>query len=265
MKKKAEKAYFDEQWESMTTHLKVFIETGDQEELHIFRVQVKKMVAMLALFDFASSKHQLSKDFKPVRKIFKHAGLIRNAYINLQLGARYHLNSAQFISIQQDMMENETKAFKELESKYLETIKIVYKSIKHDLKDISNKRINDFYNENLQQVASALEHLEFNESLHKARKQIKILLYNRKIAQKALTGKLQVNNDYLDKLQGSIGDWHDNMLAIELFSTPELNDKPVITRIKRQNTRLKKAISVMAKGFTAKAILPVGVITPDHK
>ena len=45
MKRKTEKVYFDELWEGMTNHLKAFIDAGDQEELHLFRVQVKKIGA----------------------------------------------------------------------------------------------------------------------------------------------------------------------------------------------------------------------------
>ena len=263
MKKKTEKVYLNELWENMVNHLIGFIRTSDQEELHLFRVQVKKITAMLTLLDHAFPKNQLSKDFKPIRKIFKHGGLIRNAYINLQLGEHYHLNSVQFKTSQQMVIENGILEFKALEKKYFKTLRAVHDKIKEDLKVINNKCINEFYCENLEQIAGALDNLEFNEALHKARKQIKTLLYNRKIAQKALEGKLQVNSDYLDKLQASIGDWHDNILAIELFSMPELNDRPVITRIKRQNTRLKKSIAVLAKGFATKATLPVDIINVD--
>jgi len=59
----------------------------------------------------------------------------------------------------------------------------------------------------------------------------------------------------LNQLQDHIGDWHDNELAITLFLTPELNEKPVITRIKRQNTRLKKVIAILTKDFWKKATL----------
>jgi CHAD domain-containing protein len=257
MKKKTEKAYFNEQWGKMVTHLKAFIEAGDQEELHLFRVQVKRLRAMLVLLDAALPKYKLSKEFKPVREIFKRCGIIRNAYINLQLGIRYHLNNDKFISGQQFIMENGSNEFKESGRKYLKIIKSVHDELKDDLRPVDDNLINKFYKTQLEQIGNALSDLQFNEELHKARKQIKILVYNRKIAYKALDGKLHVNNDYLDKLQDSIGTWHDNDLAIELFSTPELNDKLVISKIKRQNTRIKKSILVLANNFTEKATLAV--------
>jgi CHAD domain-containing protein len=255
MKKKTEKAYFDEQWEGMTTHLKAFIATNDQEELHLFRVQVKKIRAMLTLLDFASPKHQLLRGFKPVKKIFKHCGVIRNAHINLQLGARYHLNNEQFINSQQDIIENGLLEFKMQSEKYLKVVKSTCNDLRSGIRHIDNDSINDFYKRYLERALEAFSPLQFNEELHICRMQIKILMYNRKMAFKALEGKLPVNTAYLDKLQDNIGNWHDNVLAIELFSTPELRDELVITEIKKQNTRLKRAIATLAKDFEKKVIL----------
>jgi CHAD domain-containing protein len=84
MKIKQEVKYIDREWEQMRARLKAFLETGDQEELHKFRVQTKKLRAMLMLFEKTSKEHGLLKHFKPVRKIFKHAGNIRNAHVNLE-------------------------------------------------------------------------------------------------------------------------------------------------------------------------------------
>ncbi|MGZ3764322.1 MAG: CHAD domain-containing protein [Mucilaginibacter sp.] len=255
MKKKAEKAYFNEQWELMSSHLKTFIKIGDQEELHLFRVQVKKLRAMLTLLDVAEPKQKLLKDFKPVRKIFQLCGDIRNAYINLQMGVRFRLKNEEFIMTQLYEIEKGTNDFKEQGKKYLKIIKTAHDAINSDLKSVGDDDINHFYNTYLQQIGDVFNNLQFDEELHKARRQIKTLIYNRKMAQKALEGKLQVNNDYLDKLQGLIGDWHDNILALELFSSIELNDQQVITKIRRQNTRLKRSITLLSKDFTTKSLL----------
>jgi CHAD domain-containing protein len=255
MKRKDEKVYFNNQWELMVAHFKAFIKTSDQEELHLFRVQVKKLRAMLELLDICSSKHQLSKDFKPVRKIFKHCGDIRNAYINLQLGVNYQFKNEEFLLGQLYAIEKGTNEVKEQAGDYLKTIKLAHHAIEDDLKAVDNDAILEFYKTKLDQITYALDHLQFNDELHDARKQIKTLLYNRKIAHKALEDKLQINNDYLDKLQGLIGDWHDNTLALELFSAAELNYKPVITKIKRQDTRLKRSIAVLVQEFRKKAVI----------
>jgi CHAD domain-containing protein len=70
MKKKEEAKYLEKEWIEMNIHLKSFLKTGDQEALHRFRVQIKKLRAMLSLFEDASKQPGLLKGFKPVRKIF---------------------------------------------------------------------------------------------------------------------------------------------------------------------------------------------------
>lgn len=252
MKKKTEKAYFNELWDQMTDNLNGFFETGDQEKLHHFRVQVKKLRALLVLLDMTLVKSKLSKEFKPVKKIFKHGGKIREAYINLQLGSHYELKNDDFILNQVNHMEKEMTDFRHNAKKYLKTIKAVHDELQGDLKTIDDEKVNEFYKNQLEQIALALKEIQFNDDLHNCRKKIKILMYNLKIADKALSN-LQLDKNYLDKLQDRIGDWHDTIVAIQLFSAPEINDKLVITRIKRQSSKLKKSIKDMAGDFWKKA------------
>ena len=239
----------------MTAHLKAFIENGDQEELHLFRVQVKKLRAMLELLDTSSANHPLSKDFKPVRKIFKRFGEIRSAFINLQFGQRFQFKNEDFFINHLYEIEKGTNEAKELGKQYLKTVKAAYDDIADGLESVDNRAIVLFYKTKLYNIAASLENLEFNDELHATRKQIKTLIYNRKIAHDALEDKLLISNDYLDKLQALIGDWHDNVLALELFSSAGFSSKPVITRIKSQNTRLKRSITALAHDFQRKAIL----------
>lgn len=256
MKKKDEKVHFNDQWEHMLVHFKNFIKTADQEQLHLFRVQVKKLRAMLELFDASASKKKLSKDFKPVRLIFKHCGEIRSAYINIRLVGQYQFTDEDFLMGQLFEIEKGTNGVKELQKEYLKAIKNAHNDIVDDLEQIGNKDIVAFYKTKLDQVAHLLSDLRFGEDLHNARKQIKVLLYNRKIARTALEeGKLNISDEYLDKLQGLIGDWHDNMLALQLFAVPELNHKPIITKIKMQDTRFKRSITALAHNFEKKAVI----------
>ncbi len=255
MKKKTGKAYFNELWELMVAHLDSFLESGDQEKLHQFRLQVKKLRALLELFDAASPKSKLSKDFKPVKNIFKHCGVIREAYINLQLSANYGLKNEEFILEQVNAMEQGIRQFGESSKRNLKTIKIVHKKLQENLGAIDDDRINEFYKLQLEQIVQLLAMVQFDEGLHDCRKKVKTLLYNRKIAAKALHGKLNIDNDYLDKLQGRIGDWHDNTLAMELFSALESIDKTIIGRMKKEDTRLKKSINILAHDFWKKAVL----------
>ncbi|HTI57534.1 CHAD domain-containing protein [Mucilaginibacter sp.] len=255
MKRKAGKAYFNELWYQMKSDLRDFIKTGDQEKLHHFRVQVKKLRAFLLLVDHTLPHSKLSGAFKPIRRIFKDGGRIREAYLNLQLSSKYGLQNDDFILQQVNGMDKDIKAFMDNSKQYLKTVRTVHAGIEDGLKAVEGENISEFYKGQLEQITVTLHKLEFNEGLHECRKRIKTLLYNRKIAAEALESSLQIDNDYLDKLQEGIGQWHDSLLAIGLFSSPGINDRTVIAKIKRQNARQRKSISNLAHDFWKKATL----------
>ena len=237
----------------MHAHLEAFLASGDQEELHQFRVQIKKLNAMLTLFERASRQHGLLKNFKPVRKIFKHAGHIRDAHTNLQLSASFGVNNNAFQASQQQIIEQGTSDFRQRGKKYLKNIKISYKHLKKQLKQIDNCAIEAYYKRQLEQIAEALETPKFTDEMHANRKLIKILVYNHKLANKALGGALRFNTEYLDRLQSRLGEWHDNVVAAQLFASPELNDKPVVTLINKINAGVKRTIKSLVTDFRKKA------------
>jgi CHAD domain-containing protein len=51
MKKREERKYFDKEWKGMRDSLKAFLKEECQEDLHRFRVQIKKLRAFLILAD----------------------------------------------------------------------------------------------------------------------------------------------------------------------------------------------------------------------
>lgn len=247
MKKKEEKEYFNTEWKEMKAALKVYLETGEQDDLHKFRVQVKKLRAMLILADSAGNKSQLKKDFKPVRQIFKKAGDIRNAYINLKLAREYKVEDDVFVLEQNKLMEDAANAFKLKGEKYMDKLKAVHKNIENGIKPISDAHISQFYSEHLHHISNSLTNLRFDNSLHECRSWIKILLYNYKLAEPSL--QFKINEDYLRDIQATIGDWHDNILAKELFAANELKDPALLGNINRKHTKLENNIKKLVPDF----------------
>lgn len=253
MKKKEEAKHLDKEWKAMGTHLANFLETGDQEALHKFRVQIKKLRAMLSLFEGTSDQPGLLKSFKPVRKIFKHAGTVRDAYMNLQLGEMYAIKNDAFSLSQQRIIDEGTVEFRQNGKKFIKDIKQAYKLLKKQLPGVENHAVAGYYKKQLRAIATNLAVSGFTEDMHTNRKLIKILVYNHKLAEKALNGTVPFNAPYLDKLQEAIGKWHDNLVAVQLFSSPELNDKPVVNKINRKNASIKRSITALAQDFMKKA------------
>ena len=208
---------------------------------------------MLTLIEETSDKHGLLKAFKPVKEIFKRAGQIRDAHINLQLSAQHNLKNETFENAQYKIITDGINEFKDKEEENLKTIKDCYKHIRKQLVPVKNNSVAAFYQKQLEQIAVTFTIASFGEEMHTNRKMIKVLIYNQKMAGKALNGSLSVNTEYLDKLQSTIGKWHDNVIAAQLFATPELNDKRFVTILNRKNVGVKRRITLLADDFLKKA------------
>lgn len=252
MKKKEAVTELNKVWKKMKLPLQTFIKSGDQEELHQFRVQVKKLKAILTLFAAEPDNQLLLKKFKPVKTVFKKAGEIRNAHINLKLGEKHQLNNDDFSRHQQKELDEGTAAFKNKANHYLKVIKKAQLILQNDLHRLHNKTIRKFYRHKLAAITVFFADIIFNEALHKARKNIKLLLYNQKIAAGAIQNKLNLNYTYLDGLQQNIGEWHDHNLVIETLSKTLKIDYQAITDLKNNNSELEKTILEAAKNFNKK-------------
>ncbi|MET3114783.1 CHAD domain-containing protein [Pedobacter sp. CG_S7] len=261
MKKTAERKYFDKEWSGMRASMKSFLKEGQQEDLHQFRLQIKKLRAFLILSDSEAHNPKLIKHFKLVKRIFNEAGVIRDAYINLELGKAYQIKTPGFEKNQQQQLATAIKRFNLRYDKHVAKIKYTYKKLKREIKPISEEPINLFYQNQLQQISTILGEQKFNKQLHDCRKQLKILIFNHKLFQPEL--HIGFNKDYLGQVQTAIGDWHDIVLAKALFSSKTEKDKEVIVNLKKQDLKNKKYITDLTKDFYRQATTVEEVLTVE--
>ncbi|EHQ30541.1 CHAD domain-containing protein [Mucilaginibacter paludis] len=253
MKANPQKKQIAKQFKNIKAHVKQFIKSADQEELHQLRVGIKKLKAFLILLQSHSQNRHLLKRFEPVGKIFKKAGNIRNAHINLSLSDNYQLDGEQFINHQQELMDSATHTFRKDGKLYLKKMKEAKKNLLHGIHGLDSRYVQNFYRENIDAIAVYLKNIEFNPSLHDCRKKIKFLLYNYKLANKSLSRHLQLNTQYLDDLQESIGAWHDNVLALDLAGQVDPDNKTTLRKLQRSSLKLRKSIAILAVDFMRRA------------
>jgi len=256
MKRKSEKRYVDKYWKRMRAHVESFVKTADQEDLHQFRVQVKKLRALLVMMESTSKNARLKKDFKPIKKVFKEAGDIRSAFVNLELSDEYHFKTLEFEKQQNESIKHGTEAFVAKGAKQLKKLRRSRHRIHKNVHQLKKKVITRFYEQNLNDVAAFFERIKFTDELHECRKKIKFLLYNQKPAHKAISSKLQLDHDYLDKLQETLGKWHDNILALDLLEAADNMDETARKSIRENDDRLKRQIVELATDFRTKAFVP---------
>lgn len=206
MKRRDEVQYLKTLLKEIDQSLKAYDKEGRQNQLHEFRVSVKKLKAFLILADSTGSKSKLLKKFPPIGRIFRRAGKIRSAAINMKIDCTLSLKKEQ-----RNLLVAADKKFKRNSNHYRQEIKHAGSRLKVRIRPINDVHISLFYEKHLQQIAGFLAHSDFSASLHECRKQLKILLYNYKLVGRVLDIKL--NEKYIDQLQQAVGDWHDTVEA----------------------------------------------------
>lgn len=252
MKAAKEIQYIRQYGKEMQAQLKLFLHTRDPTALHQFRVRVKKLKSLLMLLQTAPGNRRLMHNFKPIKKVFGKAGAIREMYIHLQLSSHYQLHNGSSEEEQQDLQTFRTEAFCRKGHKHLKNIKKACKKITGHIHNISKRKIRQFYKDHLNSIALFMANPVFDDRLHDCRKQMKFLLHNEKPARKACSDLPPLNTSYLDELQEEIGQWHDNLLAIELFASPQAGNEAVTEKIRTGNQELQNKIRTTAAGFPEK-------------
>lgn len=250
MKKQEERKYLSKLWKKMQQHFKNFTQTQAPEELHQFRVQVKKIRSFLTLLEGAKKNSQLLKTVKPVKKIFASAGVVRDAFLHQQQGKEHHLTLLRFYKKQRALQEHETRKLVSKSAKHLHQMKKVKKKLQKQLRPVSANDIKAFYRTQLSHTHQLLEPTNFSEQLHDGRKMLKHLMYNQQAVKDDVAKDLNIDFNYIDELQDLLGQWHDNKLALAFFQK-KLGAKD-LQPLKEKNKELEKSIAQKASGFEKK-------------
>ncbi len=224
-------SYLHKQSSVATGHLQAYAQTTDSEELHQFRVAMKKInaVAVFLCTFFPKAK----KNKKRLKQIFRSAGFIREQELRLQWLRRYRLLLLAETSDLERTMQLFQAAFNQ---DFLSNEKQLHRSVKqlrllagtirqHDLVD-SVTRLK-------QTVVLQLEKVQPQE-WHELRKQIKQMLYALHWLspgdQLRLLPVKQVQS--FDQLQEAIGAWHDLVDLKQWLSDEQffLHTDPLVTK-----------------------------------
>lgn len=240
----------------MRRSLKKYLQTESVADMHQFRVQVKKLRAFITLAESTEKHANLKRTFKPVKKLFSKAGEIRTADLNIEI-SRSHSPKPQLIAQQIKQRDEAIAAFKPFAQKQLNKLKSVKRRLHKQIKPISKLHINMFYSENLRQLNERFSQMQFDESLHTSRKQLKVLLYDHQLTASVLNTPL--NTKYIDQVQEVIGDWHDNEDAKALFKKEQLP----LTAINQKALNLQALIKSVVADLYNKATTVNDVALPQ--
>ena len=243
--------YFEKEWKVLRSSLKDYYKVGKPEALHQFRIQVKKLRALIILLESNGEKHPLSKRFKPLRRIFKKAGMIRDAYLHEQLTRQMKLGRTGIIKEQREIQKKAVREFQAETDKFFEDLKESHKSLRKKLRPVNKVHLIRYYDRVLKEIALIIAKFKFDEEMHSCRKLIKVLIYNHKVARPLLNPAL--NEDYLKNIETAIGDWHNLALALEFFAQHDIKNQMGIRLLKKQDHKLRADVRALGKDFYQRA------------
>jgi CHAD domain-containing protein len=225
--KDRQKKYLNRKNQEWQQHLREFVATRDPESLHQLRVTLKKVKA-LARFTEACVGGNLIKDFNGLKKMFKQAGVIRDAGNHLELLERFHPAPQQYKEQQQQVQSTETEKFLRRAKKHIHKGKRAGRRLLGAIHSISAVRVHDWYA--VQMVATGILLTASGDELHKARKQIKDMLYVDKLLPESVSESLRLDREYLDELQEAIGRWHDASIVVAAWAGKDLEASQAMVR-----------------------------------
>lgn len=242
-----QKKYLDKKNREWQQHLREFVDSRDPEALHQLRVTLKKVKA-LARFAKSCSGGDHLKDFNGLRKMFKQAGIIRDAGNHLQLLERFHPAPLEYKEQQQQVQTTETEKFIRRAKKHRRNGKRAGHRLLAGIQSIPASCIHDWFAVRI--VATGILLTASGDDLHKARKQIKEMLYIEKLLPEDMSESLRLDQDYLDHLQETIGQWHDASIVVASWAGKDLEASQAMIRDCREK---ELAVRHLASEFYLRA------------
>jgi CHAD domain-containing protein len=221
MQKKEIKVQIKKESKLAKRSLRGFIKKGDQEKLHKFRVGIKKLRAVASLIEETTALIHVRNELKPVKETYQLSGKVRDSYLHVKLAKTLTVTDKDYFSNEILVMKKAARKLRKDQRHHLKMLRRAKGRLVKSIPRVKDKKVSQFYERELQGIGSCLSSSVEVEQMHGCRKRLKVLLYNLPLVVGTLD--LTVNEDYIQRVQTAIGDWHDHVLATKQF--PELGDK----------------------------------------
>ncbi|RZM18169.1 MAG: CHAD domain-containing protein [Pedobacter sp.] len=241
MEKKKIKSQVRKVGKSAKTALRGFLKKNDQDKLRQFRVGIKKLRAVASMIEATNTRIDIKDELKPVKDTYRVSGDIRDSHLHIQLAKTLPKADTRYLSSEKQVMTKATRKLCKNRLNHISKLRSAEKRLIKHIPKVKDKKIRDFYENELQGIAACLISSVEVEQLHGCRKRLKVLLYNFPLVKDSL--HVAFNEEYLQQVQTAIGDWHDQVLAADQF--PEL---------KSSTQRMLKKVKSVTKNFHIRAI-----------
>jgi len=214
-------AFISTHLKSVEQQLADFKADGDPEHLHLLRVAIKKVKAIL---DILEVNYDVNYDTKRLQKLFNKAGKIRELQLNVLLLKKHHCQPESLIE------ELEFEQYS-LQEKLVKGIPGYSKGVKKFRKETDFSFPLPAFNKIEKYLAKKKRKAGRNfdahtrSGMHSFRMKIKNLLFVYSMLPNKIKNKLDLPVDLLHDLQNEVGAWHDTWAAIQFLQQKKIDQQ----------------------------------------
>lgn len=226
---KSIKKYAHNRFRNLCKQLQRYEQRTNPDTLHRIRVELKKIKALFHLVGFCTDDFNARKKYKPLKKIFKMAGCIREFDVVVQMLHKYKIDSIRYDSHSVAERKKESIAcFRKNIFSYRHKVSRCYKKMSTYFNEVNLKCSKKY----ILCVDKDLKQRLFPRiragRLHESRKLLKEIIYL-----SPLYTYNAVGAKYYHELQDVIGDWHDKQMLINVLENDRSCPNPkVIKKLK---------------------------------
>jgi CHAD domain-containing protein len=222
--------YFQKQHHHLEHYLALCFETPNAEVVHQLRVSIKRIRAILLFTEHLSGNAQFdaARHYKPLRKLFRLAGSIRDVQVQLKLIADCAKTLNTPFDEYLEHLDNQKKDSITLFFRGMERGKIphnlayIHHSINNTLtsfreEDITTRAV-ELLADQCSELRVRLAEAPDNEQLHQIRTIIKQMHYILDVVRKSdPSAAFPVSRKSLTAAGDLLGKWHDRIIGIRLL------------------------------------------------
>lgn len=215
--------YFSLRINKLFNHLHDFELMGDEASLHDFRVELKKLKSVIRFLKTIYPKQKFKKINHLLGSIFQNAGEIREYQLLLQWLQKHELKNIAANYFPEEKMKLMIASFHQQSASYKTDLKEVIERCSKYVQ-ITNKILPEQYVTELNAQIEKLLHKHLSaKDWHELRKLIKKWMYASNWIVHEEKNKINSLFSYYNKLQETIGQWHDLLVIKETLYQKQIH------------------------------------------
>ncbi|WP_432710657.1 CHAD domain-containing protein, partial [Pedobacter sp.] len=151
MRKKKIKIQVKKEGKAAKRSLRGFMKNGDQDQLHKFRVGIKKLRAVATLVEQTTSLNHVRNGLRPVKETYQLSGKVRDSYLHVKLAKTVSADKV-YLSSEKLVMKKVTKKLYRERSLHFKKLRRSIGGLLKRVPKVKNKNASLFYDMELRSI-----------------------------------------------------------------------------------------------------------------